>query len=318
MSSKQDKKNSFQTFKSYYILTKPSIVRSVLITTIMGFLAATFFMDESFQQSFNLANLLAILICSFFLCSGICAANQLLEISYDKKMFRTRNRPLVKEKISIFSAMTFTILLIVIGLFCMYFYFSWKMFLGGLFTCILYLFVYTPMKRHHWFNTTVGSIPGALPPVGGWVAVTEQFNWQGWILFLVIFFWQHPHFYAIARICKNDYKKAGFQMLSIFNDKILMKHVVFHTILLFASNLLLLIFIKNNKFIFFILLLILNSWFLWFILKVYFEINKEEVIEEIKEKSKEESINKKMKKIVFYSVIYLPLLLGIFTLGLFL
>lgn len=309
MSSEQDKKSSFQVLKSYYILTKPSIVRSVLITTIMGFLAATFFMDEPFERSFNVANLLAILVCSFFLCSGICAANQLLEIPYDKKMFRTRNRPLVKEEISIFSAMTFTILLIVVGLFCMYFYFSWKMFLGGFFTCILYLFIYTPMKRLHWFNTTVGSIPGALPPVGGWVAVTEQFNWQGWILFLVIFFWQHPHFYAIARICKNDYKRAGFQMLSIFNDQILMKHVVIHTMLLFASNFLLLIFVKNNKFIFFIFLILLNSWFLWFILKTYFQINKNEI--------KEEVINKKMKKIVFYSVIYLPLLLGIFALGLF-
>ena len=306
MNSKNNFFFKFSNFKDYYILTKPSIVRSVLITTAMGFLAATFFSEEPFSA----ANFLAILLCSFFLCSGICAANQYMEVEDDKKMYRTRNRPLVKEKISLFDAFLFCTGLIIIGLFCMYFYFSWKMFLGGLSTCILYLFIYTPMKKIHWFNTTIGSIPGALPPVGGWVAVTETFNWQCWILFAIIFFWQHPHFYAIARNYRDDYQKAGFKMLSSFDDMILMKHVIVNGVLLLLSNLFLLVFIQEQKILFLLFILLLNFWFLWTIIKVYNQMKNHQPTEEV--------ISQKMKSIIFYSVIYLPLLLGIFGLGLFL
>ena len=66
-----------------------------------------------------------------------------------------------------------------------------------------------------WLNTSIGAIPGAIPPLGGWAAATGGLDWGGWILFMILFLWQHPHFYAIAWMCKEDYKRAGFKMLPV-------------------------------------------------------------------------------------------------------
>ena len=79
----------------------------------------------------------------------------------------------------------------------------------------MYLFVYTPLKKLTWLNTSIGAIPGSLPPIGGWVASTGSLDPEAWILFAILFLWQHPHFYAIALMFKDDYKKAGLKMLPV-------------------------------------------------------------------------------------------------------
>ena len=82
-----------------------------------------------------------------------------------------------------------------------------------LLTAFLYVLVYTPMKRLSWLNTTIGAIPGALPTLGGWAAASNSVEPGAWILFFIMFTWQHPHFFAISWMFKEDYKKAGFKML---------------------------------------------------------------------------------------------------------
>jgi len=85
----------------------------------------------------------------------------------------------------------------------------------SLLTVFLYVLVYTPLKRVTWWNTVIGAIPGALPPVGGWTAVTGHLDYGAWIVFLILFVWQHPHFYAIAWMYKDDYERGGFKMLPV-------------------------------------------------------------------------------------------------------
>jgi protoheme IX farnesyltransferase len=82
-------------------------------------------------------------------------------------------------------------------------------------TAALYVFVYTPLKRYSWVNTPVGAIPGAVPPMVGWTAATGRIDAGAWILFLILFLWQHPHFYALAWIYREDYARGGFKMLPV-------------------------------------------------------------------------------------------------------
>ena len=84
-----------------------------------------------------------------------------------------------------------------------------------LLAAFLYVLVYTPMKRLTWLNTTFGAIPGAIPPMCGWAAATGRLDPGAWVLFLILFAWQHPHFYAIAWMFKDDYRNAGFKMLPV-------------------------------------------------------------------------------------------------------
>jgi protoheme IX farnesyltransferase len=85
----------------------------------------------------------------------------------------------------------------------------------SLLTVFLYVLVYTPLKRVTWWNTVIGAIPGALPPMGGWAAATGSLDLGAWVLFLILFVWQHPHFYAIAWMYREDYKRGGFKMLPV-------------------------------------------------------------------------------------------------------
>jgi protoheme IX farnesyltransferase len=84
-----------------------------------------------------------------------------------------------------------------------------------LLAAFLYVLVYTPMKRLTWLNTTFGAIPGAIPPLCGWAGATGRLDAGAWVLFLILFAWQHPHFYAIAWMFKDDYRDAGFKMLPV-------------------------------------------------------------------------------------------------------
>jgi len=189
-------------------MTKPGIMIMVLVTTALGF----YFADHGIQ---NPILLLWTLIGSALTCGGASVLNQYLERDVDALMQRTQKRPIPMGVISPEEAMSFGLSLILIGLLV----FCWKVNLLtaflSLLTCFLYIVIYTPMKRLTWLNTTFGAIPGAIPPLGGWAAATNHLDPGAWILFLIMFTWQHPHFYAIAWLLKEDYKKAGFKMLPV-------------------------------------------------------------------------------------------------------
>ncbi len=190
-------------------MTKPGIMMMVLVTTALGF----YFADHGIH---NPGLLLWTLLGSALTCGGASVLNQYLERDVDALMQRTQTPSHPHgHYFSCKMPLSFGISLILIGLLI----FCWKVNLLtaflSLLTCFLYILVYTPMKKLTWLNTTFGAIPGAIPPLGGWAAAANHLDPGAWILFLIMFTWQHPHFYAIAWLLKEDYKKAGFKMLPV-------------------------------------------------------------------------------------------------------
>jgi len=195
-------------FLAYLELTKPRILMLVLITTALGFYLG--------GEGISSVSLLGFLLLGVSLVSaGSSALNHYLEREFDSKMLRTKNRPIPAGVIVPEHALNFGIVLVLLGVFTLYTTVNILTAFLGLLTSFLYIMVYTPMKRVSWWNTTVGAIPGAIPPLGGWAAATGGLDFQAGILFLILFLWQHPHFYAIAWMLRDDYKRGGFKMLPV-------------------------------------------------------------------------------------------------------
>lgn len=149
-----------------------------------------------------------------FMVSGSAVTlNQIFEKDLDKLMKRTRNRPMPTEKINVTQAWIFSALLMTTGFIIILYSTNFLTMLLSIASLILYAFVYTPLKRVGPIAVLVGAIPGALPPLIGWVAATGGVSYEGLILFGIQFIWQFPHFWAIAWIADEDYKKAGFKLL---------------------------------------------------------------------------------------------------------
>ena len=148
-----------------------------------------------------------------FLVTGAAnALNQVLEKDYDKLMKRTANRPLAAERMTTSTAVLMAGLMCLLGTFCLSAFNAWAGLLGML-SMVLYAFVYTPMKRFSPLAVVVGAIPGALPLMIGCVAVEGYLSGLAIALFAIQFFWQFPHFFAIAWVGDEDYKRAGFNLL---------------------------------------------------------------------------------------------------------
>lgn len=139
--------------------------------------------------------------------------NQVIEIDLDKLMKRTANRPLPSGRLTIQEAVIWGTFLGVTSLLIFAFFFNIATALLAALSTILYGFVYTPLKRVGPIAVFVGAIPGAFPPMIGWIAATNHFGLEPGILFAIQFFWQFPHFWAIAWVLDDDYKRAGFKML---------------------------------------------------------------------------------------------------------
>jgi protoheme IX farnesyltransferase len=139
--------------------------------------------------------------------------NQIIEKDLDKLMKRTKNRPLPSGRISVQEAAVWALLLGVMAMYIFLVYFNLRAGLISLLSLILYGFVYTPLKRVGPVAAFVGAFPGAFPPMIGWVAATNHFGLEPGILFAIQFFWQFPHFWAIAWVLDEDYRKAGFRLL---------------------------------------------------------------------------------------------------------
>jgi protoheme IX farnesyltransferase len=179
----------------------------VLITTSVGFLLG-------WRGPMNLLSFVQTLCGTALAASGAAALNQVFEVELDARMRRTRNRPLPGRRMTVDEAL-------VIGIFCSVAGILWLSlainFSAGILTAITigtYVFVYTPLKRVTTLNTIVGAVPGALPPVIGWTAARGHADFESWILFAILFLWQMPHFLAISWLYREDYKRAGFVMLT--------------------------------------------------------------------------------------------------------
>ncbi len=196
---------------AYVELCKPRITRTVVVTAFLGYYLAT---EATLGSWENLSACLLLLLATACVCAGVCVFNHIQERGHDAAMNRTQTRPLPAGQLSVRAAVFLGSTLVLMGLMLMWSLFSWQLALGALGTGVLYNVVYTPFKRLSAWNTTIGALPGALPVLGGSVAAAGLITMPALIAFSVVFLWQHPHFYAIAWIYRDDYAQAGYKMLS--------------------------------------------------------------------------------------------------------
>ena len=229
---RREPKKASSIKEAYYELTKPSITFMILVSTALGY-----FMGGNGISNYQ--HLILTLLGSCLISSGSGALNHFAEAESDKIMYRTNLRPIPSGIILPENAMIFGIALIFIGSGILYFFINTLTCVLALITALMYLFIYTPLKKLTWLNTPVGAIPGAIPPIGGWVAATGSLDPEAWILFAILFLWQHPHFYAIALMFKDDYKKAGLKMLPVVepNGSRTNRQIIWHALLLIPVSL---------------------------------------------------------------------------------
>lgn len=194
--------------RDYYILTKPGIIRGNLITTLGAFLFAS---KGEVEATLLLTTLLGVCM----IIASACVFNNFIDKDIDRKMSRTKDRALAKSSIEAQHAITFGAAIGLGGLVVLGIFVNTLTMLLGVLAFFTYVVLYGLAKRRSEHGTLVGSIPGALPVVAGYVAVTSSIDKTALILFLILIFWQMPHFYSIAIFRKKEYEAAGLPMLPI-------------------------------------------------------------------------------------------------------
>ena len=209
-------------FNTILELTKYRLSLSVIFSSVAGYLIA--------MDYFSIETFLLLLFGGFFLVGASNGFNQIIERERDSIMDRTKNRPIPLGKISPRSAFIICLIMILSGIVLLYLI-NFRTAFFGLISTLIYLFLYTPLKTRTPLCVFFGAIPGAIPFMLGWVAATNKFGIEPGVLFMIQFFWQFPHFWAIGWLSDDDYKKAGFKMLPTGKkDKSTAFQIVFYTI----------------------------------------------------------------------------------------
>ena len=227
--------------KAYFQLLKFRLALTVAFSSAIGYLLGV--------KEFNWGLALLVLLGGLAVTGSANTINQIHEIDRDKLMKRTAKRPLPKGVLSIKEAWVFAILTGCLGLFILGYFFNTLTAALSLLSLILYGFIYTPLKTISPVCVAVGAIPGGMPPLIGWVAATGFLGVEAWVLFGIQFMWQFPHFWAIAWVLDEDYKKAGFKMLPTPGGKDLRTafQIMTYTLLLIPLSLLPLQFGMTGK-----------------------------------------------------------------------
>tara|TARA_B110000046_G_scaffold184133_1_gene221884 strand:+ start:952 stop:1854 length:903 start_codon:yes stop_codon:yes gene_type:complete len=205
-------------------LTKVGLSLSVVFSSVAGYLLAV--------DVINFTTLLLLALGGFFMVGASNAFNQIIEKDTDAIMQRTKDRPLPTNRMSVNFALIIAVLLTVLGISILY-SINPKTALFGAISIFLYTCAYTPLKSVTPLAVFVGAIPGAIPFMLGWVAATNEFGIEAGMLFMIQFFWQFPHFWAIGWLQFEEYKKAGFNMLPMnTKDKGAVKQIIFYTFIM--------------------------------------------------------------------------------------
>ncbi len=202
-------------------LTKMGLSLSVVFSSIAGYFLAV--------DTVYFPTVLLLALGGYFMVGASNAFNQVIEKEPDALMKRTKNRPLPTQRMSVNFAMTIAILFTLFGIAILY-SINPKTALFGAISIFLYTSVYTPLKSVTPLSVFVGAIPGAIPFMLGWVAATNHFGIEAGMLFMIQFFWQFPHFWAIGWLQFEEYQKAGFNMLPMnMKDKGAVKQIILYT-----------------------------------------------------------------------------------------
>jgi len=283
----------------YYQLTKPRITWLILMSTAIGFFFGYRHYGSTNATPFQWMVLFHAIVGTGLIASGTAALNQWWEREADAKMRRTQMRPIPSGKITPRNALLFGILLAVLGFVELWLGANLLTALLGLFTLASYLFVYTPMKQRTHHATTVGAVPGAMPPLIGYAAAAGTLNYEAWALYLILFLWQFPHFYAIAWMYREDYARAGMRMLPVVapDGESTSRQILLYALALVPISLLpKLVAMAGNVYAFGALAL--GGAFLW----AAWKVGRNRTIPQA-------------RRVLLTSVIYLPLLYGLLVVG---
>jgi len=254
---------SHEAFKSFYALTKPRVCALIVFTAIIGMFLATPGMvplDILFFSSIGIA----------FVSGAAAAFNCLIEEKIDAKMARTRGRPLPLGQVSQKETIVFSVLLGCLGLLMLYFFVNSLTMWLTLVTFFAYAVIYTIfLKPATPMNIVIGGASGAMPPVLGWAAVTNQVTPEALILFLIIFCWTPPHFWALALYRRKEYEKVGMPMLPVTHgEKYTRLQIVLYTIILVIVTMMP-FSVGMSGLIYIIFATLLNAYFLYYTVMLY-------------------------------------------------
>jgi heme o synthase len=222
----QERNSARSTLLSdYWALTKPEVNFLILITTLVGFYLAS--VNEG--RTFSFVGLFNTLLGTLLVASGTGTLNQYLERRFDAQMRRTARRPAAAGRVEPSAVLAFGTALAVIGSIYLAIAVNLLASVLATLTLLIYLFVYTPLKRKTPLCILVGAFPGAMPPLIGWAAASGRLNIDAGILYAMLFLWQFPHFMAIAWMYREDYDRAGYLVLPKGNVRV--PFVIFETLL---------------------------------------------------------------------------------------
>lgn len=283
--------------RDYIELTKPRITWLILMSTGIGYFFGLPAVANwwEFLKSIHLLSLLHTIVGTALIASGTAALNQWYERDADHKMRRTAGRPLPSGRLSARRALAFGMVLSAAGFLELWLGVNLLSGLIGLFTLASYLFLYTPMKQRTWWSTTVGAIPGAMPPMIGYAAAAGGLTRESWVLFAILFLWQFPHFYSIAWMYKEDYARAGILMLPVVDPdgRSTARQIVLYGLALIPVSLIPGVLGMSGR-IYLVGALLLGLWFLYSGVRVALERSLVSA-----------------RGVLITSVIYLPLIYGL-------
>lgn len=242
--------------KDYIELTKPRITWLILMSTGIGYYFGL-------TGAADWVVLLHTLIGTGLLASGTATLNQWYERDADALMRRTGRRPLPSGRIRPRDAFIYGILLVAAGMVELAWGVNTLAAIIGFATVASYLCLYTPMKQRTWWSTTVGAFPGAMPPLIGYAAAHGRLTPEAWTLFVIVFLWQFPHFYAIAWMYRDDYARAGIRMLPVVepDGRSTARQILLFALLLIPASLLP-GFLRMSGILYLGAALLLGLWFL--------------------------------------------------------
>ena len=221
-----------QVLADYLELTKPRITLLVLVTTLVGFALG------SSGGALDLWRLAHVLFGTGLVAAGASALNQILEREADARMHRTRQRPLPAGRLNPDAALVFAVDAATLGVVWLTVAVNRASALVAALTLASYALAYTPLKRRTPWSTVVGAVPGALPPVIGWVAASGELGVGAQVLFAILFLWQLPHFFAIGWLYRDDYARGQFRLLPVIDrdGSLTARQITASTVLLILTS----------------------------------------------------------------------------------
>ena len=274
------------------VLMKFKLSLMVVFAAVVGYAVAA-------GVSFSWLNMILLATAGFLITGSANAINQILERDLDKLMPRTANRPLPKERMTVAAASVIAGCSGVVGISMLAIQFNMLSALLGALALLSYAFIYTPMKRVSPFAVFAGAFPGAISPLIGWVAVTGSLGFFGLTLFAIQFLWQFPHFWAIAWVSDEDYKKAGFNLLPSEEgkSKATATHCIIYSIALLLVSIIPLA-LNMISLIPGVIIAITGIWFLFKSIQLYQNVT-----------------DKAAMQLMFASFLYLPLVFILILIG---